>query len=450
MTAFALRLGPRQFGAEVLVHVARQRLTGRLQAAKVALLFKYGRPEGGQGADGAAVNERAGVVLLVRALAVAGAGPCVFTPQDQPAATTLGIDTLGEVLLAILQVVPSMQLDGICGARGNTRVEATPAYVKVAQAVGQVGGQTPPAPANPTLFSELTRGDDPAIVRGAIALLVLGGLKAKDWRLVFEGEAAAPVTAAPVAVASPANHSVAKEIASAFAAAAGQDHYAFLGVARDATTDTIRKAYFQAAKRFHTDRLVGADIDATARDQAQELFRRADEAQRLLANAVERKNYDWIIQRQAEGLPTDARTVLEAESLFRKGETLIRRGKAPQAEPLLRQATEMNKGEAEFWAYFGYAVYAAKGSPAVAEAREHLNKALAMRKNLDVAHEFLGRIAHSEGDVATARKQLHICLEMNPKNQYAEREMRLLQLRKEEAEKKKKEGSGLFGKLFKR
>ncbi|HET6346634.1 MAG TPA: DnaJ domain-containing protein [Myxococcota bacterium] len=237
-------------------------------------------------------------------------------------------------------------------------------------------------------------------------------------------------------------------MATAFTTAAGQDHYAFLGVPRNAPVDAIRKAYFEQAKRWHADSLVGARLDDVAKGQAAELFRRADEAQRVLTNPEERKTYDWILERQAQGLPTDPKVVMEAEGLFRRGETLVRRGQVAQAEPILKQALTLNKGEAEYWAYHGFALYVTKGAQALAEARAELQKCIAMSEKLDAPHEFLGRIAHSEGEHATAKKHLQRAIELNPKNTHAERELRLLTMRQEQAAKPAK--TGLLDKLLKR
>jgi len=155
--------------------------------------------------------------------------------------------------------------------------------------------------------------------------------------------------------------------------------------------------------------------------------------------------------RRRQGLPTDVNVILEAEGLFRKGQALIRRGQAANAEPVLRQAVEMNKGEAEFWTYLGFAIYSAKGSASVKEARDAINKSLEMDEKLAVAHEFLGRIARVEGNLRLAKRELNTAIEMDPKNVDAERELRLLNMRTTNPELKAGKGiGGLLGGLFKK
>ena len=53
---------------------------------------------------------------------------------------------------------------------------------------------------------------------------------------------------------------VLQEIAAAHAEMALQDHYAFLGVGRDAKADDVSKAYFEHAKRWHSDRFAGLEL----------------------------------------------------------------------------------------------------------------------------------------------------------------------------------------------
>lgn len=451
MSAFNATLGPKQLGAEVLLHIARQRLTGTLtfgvELKTRQLVFKDGRPEAGIESDQVAAAGRPEVAQLVRVFAATSSGRCAFVPGAPQVATSLGIDTLGEALVAIMQLLTPTQLDGFFAARGKYTVEPLANFAKFAQAVEKVGGPrlTLPAPGS-TLMALVSHHDGP-VQRAWAALLLLGGLRSDAPPVSLESTAApaAPPVDAPTA-------RVKGEIDEAFGRAA-LDHYGFLGVARDAPQDVVRKAYFEQAKLWHSDRFANLTLDAETRRRGEELFRRAEEANRILSNAEDRKTYDWILARQALGLPTDPNVVLEAEGLFHKAEGLVRRGQAAAAEPLLRKAVEMNKGEAEFWAFLGFAIFSAKGAPGAEEALGCINKSLAMSATLDAAHEFLGRIAHIQGDIDAARQHFRTCIELNPKNRDAEREMRLLSLREEQAKAEKKQGAkdtSILGRFLKR
>ncbi len=361
-----------------------------------------GRPVRAIGASGQANDDRAAVVRTLRAFALADSG--TFDFSEGFVSGDSSVDTLGEILLELGRGLTPQHVSAIAAAHRDVAPSAE--YERLRDAVARVCG-TPPS---------TTMAAD----RATVIVFVLGGLVAK-----------------PPAVL--------QEIAAAHAEMATQDHYAFLGVGRNAKADDIRKAYFDHAKRWHSDRFAGVDL-GDYREKADALFRRADEAQKVLSDPQQRADYDDLLDRAKQGLPTDVNVVLEAEGLFRKAQIFVRRGQADAAEPVLAQAIALNKGEAEFYAYHGYALFAAKGASAAAEAIAEINKALAMNPKLDSAYEFLGKITRVEGKLDLAVKHLKKALELNPKNREAERELRFVQGQLAKAP----QGGGLLNKLLKR
>lgn len=424
-SAFVITLGPKQFGAEVLVHLAQARATGVLSFGPVArpqqLILRDGRPCQAQDADGRVFCERSEVVRILRLAAVCSAGRAQFSPGTV-AAPALPIDTLGETLVALMQQLEAHQVEAILEARAALRPRPTALFERLAQALQQLGGPAVMAPP-PASLQQLTTQADPSLQRAYVALWALGALRSTDWQLQLE-----PVSAPT----NPAQSGVAQEIDAAFLAHEGQDHFAFMGLPRDAPVEAVRRAYFEHAKRWHADRLTSLGLCETHRNRAEVLFRRAEEANRVLSDPQERPSYVWTLERRAQGLPTDPQAIVAAEGLFRRGEALLRRGQASAALPLLQEAVALNPGEAEFASHLGFALYGDQGRAALAPARQHLEAAIA-RHDHDAAHEFLGRIAHSEGDAAAARIHLSRALALNPQNVHAERELRLLNLRQEEA-----------------
>src|SRR5688572_13961135 len=105
MAAVVIHLGPKQWGAELLVKIAQGRRTGALrwqgQGGEDALLFRDGRPVALETTAGRS-EERRDVVLAVRRFALRTAGSCSFVPDVDPGAAKPAVDTLGEVLLALV------------------------------------------------------------------------------------------------------------------------------------------------------------------------------------------------------------------------------------------------------------------------------------------------------------------------------------------------------------
>ena len=66
-----------------------------------------------------------------------------------------------------------------------------------------------------------------------------------------------------------------------------KDYYATLGVARDATTEDIKKAFRKLARQYHPD--VAKD-----KKRAEEKFKELNEANEVLSDAAKRRKYDQL------------------------------------------------------------------------------------------------------------------------------------------------------------
>lgn len=441
MTASSGELSPARVGAEVLLEVARRRFEGALHWTRsdgaVELAFKAGRPvlasEGGRVA-----SARSDVVLSVRMFACASRGTFLFADKSI-GASTLGIDTLGEALVAVVTALTEAQLTAVWQARRDLAVAPNSEFETLRAAVARVKGPSVEVPRDGTTLVDLALGLPLPAQRALAALLFLGGLSTKPI-------ATPPAARAPL---EPRARAEASEIEATWARFQEQSHYDVLGVARNAGAEQIRTAYLQLASRWHSDRFAGIELGPAAAKLA-EVFRRLADAERILTDPEQRRGYDFVLERHAQGLPTEAGVILEAEALFKKAQGLVRRGQAAAALQLLQRAVELNKGEPEYWAYLGFSLYSARGKAALAEARGYLEQSLEMRARLDAAHEFLGRIARIEGETDEARKRFRRALEINPKNLEAERELRLLTMRGGKTKPEARSLTDLLGGILKR
>ena len=219
-------------------------------------------------------------------------------------------------------------------------------------------------------------------------------------------------------------------------------HYEVLGVPNDAGVEDIKKAYFAAAKKYHSDSFSGLEL-GSARRVAEDLFSQVNEGQQVLTDKEKRAEYDVFLDRRAKGLPTDVSAILRAESLFQKGEVLFKSGRWDEAEVQFRGAIGLNHTEAEFHAYLGMAIFKRTGKPD--DGLEHVDKALEIEPRLRSGALFAAQMLDAQGDTDRARAILKKAVERDP--DFPEAKDALRRLRNKAAEQPK---GGFLSRLLKK
>jgi DNA-binding NarL/FixJ family response regulator/tetratricopeptide (TPR) repeat protein len=192
----------------------------------------------------------------------------------------------------------------------------------------------------------------------------------------------------------------------------GKSHYEVLGVPPTATEEEVAVAH-----RRRSDRLTGLFVElrgetVSASDVTKlEALRAAyDRALEALSDPLAREGYDT-----AQVTPLESGVdALGAELAFGEGRTLLDKGKPDEAAERFAAAVEGRPDQAEYHAYFGWALFMASGVAEAHTARDRLNHALTLDPDLSKAHELLGRLAVSEADDVVARGHLERALELEP------------------------------------
>jgi tetratricopeptide (TPR) repeat protein len=188
------------------------------------------------------------------------------------------------------------------------------------------------------------------------------------------------------------------------------DHYTLLGIARNADAAAVKRAYFQAAKRYHPDALTRLGL-ADLRAAAGEIFARIAKAHAVLVDPAERRAYDAAGD---DAAAEDAQRLASAETFFRKGDILLRKGAFRDALQFLGPAVELWPEDSAYRCALGWALYKqAKSDPAA--ARDHLRAAVELDGRSAVAHYRLGVVLRSLGERDAAEAALARAKALDPK-----------------------------------
>lgn len=228
------------------------------------------------------------------------------------------------------------------------------------------------------------------------------------------------------------------------------DYFAVLGVARGAGPDDVKKAFIEAARAWHPDRVPAGLEDL--RPLFAKVFARLELARATVSDPQRRTRYIEELAKTAAAAGDTA--AAEAKLEFQKAEALLKKNDAVQAEVHLRRAVHLAPQNADYQVLLVW--MQAKPDATAARLRE-------LVADLD---RLLDRVPQSERAYfyrAQLRKRLDLtkeafadftrAVELNPKNVEAAREVRLYRMRQEKSAPgpaKDESALGFFKKLFKR
>jgi CheY-like chemotaxis protein/curved DNA-binding protein CbpA len=279
-----------------------------------------------------------------------------------------------------------------------------------------------------------------------------------DLTDVKGGAAAAGKQAGAGAEPEGADSEIRNRVLRVFNRISESNHFQVLGVNDNPTEHEVRVAYHKLAKEFHPDRFFGKASEEV-RSQVEDIFRRATEAYDEVNTQEKIAAYIAKLEGEEEAPKTDTRIegvkkIIMAEQHFQNGKQYLKEKRWARSAFEFRQAMEISSNEAEYIAYYGWAMYNIPREAEISEedaklfedqtpsdmqfnGREALNRAITINPRSERAYLFLGAIYKTQGLKEFAEKQYEKALICNPNCIEALRELRLIKLQEQQLTHKK-------------
>ncbi len=225
------------------------------------------------------------------------------------------------------------------------------------------------------------------------------------------------------------------------------DYFEALGLSRQCGTGEARKAYYRLAKEYHPDRFLGNDLSSEMSIKINEMFNYITQAYTVLSDKDACAGYlDELVSGTRKSI--DINQVIEAETSYQEGRALLQVRRFKAAAKLLQRAIELSPEESEYMTYFAWAQF--KSDPEKVyiqnQAMEVLLASRELNPSFDLTHLYLGHVYHALQKDRQAEKSFEMAVQANPDCTEALRELRLINLRREQVPHSK----GMFKKFMKK
>lgn len=204
----------------------------------------------------------------------------------------------------------------------------------------------------------------------------------------------------------------------------GMDFFSILGIKDEARPDEIEEAYHRARQALKPPEGL-TRITPEVQKVRGEIQINYDQAYEVLSNDARRAQYlvKYRQDKDKENKIEADKAVLGADLEFGRGETfLFWKQDYKLALEALTNAAKMNPREPVYLATLALAIYLSDRSK-VSQARELMNKALAIGPKCDKAYLYMGRILKEEKSNTEAVKYFQKAIELNPENRKVLKQM---------------------------
>ncbi len=225
------------------------------------------------------------------------------------------------------------------------------------------------------------------------------------------------------------------------------DYFAVLGMGRQCGPGEARKAYYRLAKEYHPDRFLGNDLSKEMSNKINEMFNYITQAYTVLSDKDSCAGYlDELVNGPRKSL--DINQVIEAETCFQEGSALLKIRRYKAAAKSLLRSIELSPEEPEYMSNYALALF--KSDPDEEQVQNRAMEILLASRELspsnDLTHLTLGYVYQAMEKDRQAEKSFEMAVQANPNCTDALRELRLINLRREQAPQSK----GMFKKFMKK
>jgi tetratricopeptide (TPR) repeat protein len=234
-------------------------------------------------------------------------------------------------------------------------------------------------------------------------------------------EPAAGAPSGPAAPQTAATETLRKALLAVAPRAKERNLFARLGLTDTASRDEVKQAYLQLAKGFHPDRFAAAAL-ADLKETVKEFFTAVNEAYEVLSDDRKRNEYAGSL-RGANREREEAARVDHA-----KGDACLRTGDVLRARGFFEIAVRADP-RPEYHAALALTFMVDAQRRDLGRARALVDEALRDPRS-DRAHHAAGVLARVENDLKKAEACFRKAVELNPRNQDANRELRALLARR--------------------
>jgi tetratricopeptide (TPR) repeat protein len=214
---------------------------------------------------------------------------------------------------------------------------------------------------------------------------------------------------------------------------AGADHFALLGVSRDAAPDEIHTAFVALA--CHLQMAPLSELEPDAEQGAERLLAGVNAAYAVLSDPAKRAAYIAGLGGRAALAPIPAGTAAErarvAAEVAQRGLVALRREELPVALELLTRAAALAPSDVDYAAHLAWARFCAAPNKAAvaADVCRVLERAVFRSPSPVTARFYLGRVERTLGRVHEALHHFYEVLELEPEHTEAAAEIRRLEPR---------------------